>query len=65
MSTTMRNVDTAFFHVIHKAVFVIYSTTEFALQISGQRLWFSNSIHASIALNVFDELVDALQIFLS
>ena len=61
MSAAMCNVDATFFYVINKAIFVIDPTAEFALQVSGQWFRLSYAVHASIAFDAFDELVDALQ----
>ena len=59
MPAAMRNIDTAFLYMINKTVFVVDPAAEFALQVSGQWFRLSNAVHASVAFDVFDELVDA------
>ncbi len=59
MPFTVRDINTAIFHVVDKAVFFIDPATIFALQITGERLWFSDTVPTAVSLNVFDKLVDS------
>ena len=53
--------NAAIFHVIYKTVLFIDPSAELPLQVSCKRLGFPDSFHAAVSLDVFDELIDALQ----
>ena len=63
MASTMRNINTAIFHMIDQSVFVVYPATELALKVSSERFRLSDPLHAPVALNILYELIDTLDFF--
>ena len=61
MTSAMCDENAAVFHVIYKTVLLIDPSAEFSLQVSCKGFGFPDSFPAAVSLNVFDELIDALQ----
>jgi hypothetical protein len=52
------NIQPSVFQVVNKPFFFVDTAAVFALQVTGEGFWFSDSIHTAVTLNILDELID-------
>lgn len=58
VTSAVGNIQPSVFQVVNKPFFFVDTAAVFAMQVTGEGFWFSDSIHTAVTLNILDELID-------